>query len=112
MLSRYRVGLLPLSDDPANDGRSPMKLYEYLAAGLNVLCRSTTALAASAIGDVHCYADGASAAVLLAGLLANEPTGQGALAAAAMDWSARARLVLQACTAPDQRRVSAGSAPG
>ena len=40
-LSRYRVGLLPLSDEPTNSGRSPMKLYEYLASGLNVVTRAT-----------------------------------------------------------------------
>ncbi len=33
-LSRYKFGLLPLNDHPANIGRSPMKLYEYQAAGL------------------------------------------------------------------------------
>jgi hypothetical protein len=38
-LARYRVGLLPLSDEETNIGRSPMKLYEYLASGLNVLTR-------------------------------------------------------------------------
>lgn len=36
ILSGYRVALLPLSDDPANKGRSPMKLYEYLATGTPV----------------------------------------------------------------------------
>lgn len=33
-LSRYKFGLLPLNDHPANIGRSPMKLFEYQAAGL------------------------------------------------------------------------------
>ena len=33
-LSKYKFGLLPLNDHPANIGRSPMKLYEYQAAGL------------------------------------------------------------------------------
>jgi hypothetical protein len=45
-LARYRVGLLPLSDDPANAGRSPMKLYEYLASGLTVLTRATPTITA------------------------------------------------------------------
>ncbi len=35
------VGFLPLNDHPANQGRSPMKYYEYLAAGLPVLARRT-----------------------------------------------------------------------
>lgn len=33
-LCKYKFGLLPLNDHPANIGRSPMKLYEYQAAGL------------------------------------------------------------------------------
>ncbi|WP_312168312.1 glycosyltransferase [Microbacterium sp.] len=41
LLHTARVGLLPLSDNPLNAGRSPMKLYEYLAAGLAVVARET-----------------------------------------------------------------------
>ena len=36
-----RIGLLPLTAVPVNAGRSPMKLYEYLAGGLGVLSTST-----------------------------------------------------------------------
>lgn len=36
-LSHFSVGLLPLSAEPVNLGRSPMKLFEYLAAGLYVV---------------------------------------------------------------------------
>ena len=39
------IGLLPLTDNVANSGRSPMKLYEYGAAGLPVLARRTLELA-------------------------------------------------------------------
>jgi glycosyltransferase involved in cell wall biosynthesis len=38
------LGLLPLSEHQANKGRSPMKLYEYAAAGLPVLSRATPEL--------------------------------------------------------------------
>lgn len=34
LLSMYEFGLLPFSDHPRNQARSPMKYYEYLAAGL------------------------------------------------------------------------------
>jgi len=44
LLARARIGLLPLSDDPSNAGRSPMKLYEYLAAGLAVVTTRTRSL--------------------------------------------------------------------
>jgi len=39
------IGLLPLSNHPANDGRSPMKLYEYGASGLPVVASRTIELA-------------------------------------------------------------------
>lgn len=35
------VGLLPLSDHPENKGRSPMKFYEYIAAGLPIVATET-----------------------------------------------------------------------
>jgi glycosyltransferase involved in cell wall biosynthesis len=39
ILVTARVGLLPLSPVETNLGRSPMKLYEYIAAGLPVVTR-------------------------------------------------------------------------
>jgi len=41
VLASARIGLLPLSSAPVNAGRSPMKLYEYLASGLCVLSSAT-----------------------------------------------------------------------
>jgi glycosyltransferase involved in cell wall biosynthesis len=43
-LRKASVALLPLSDDPANQGRSPMKLFEYAAAGLPVVATATQEL--------------------------------------------------------------------
>lgn len=43
-LQHASLGLLPLSDHPANRGRSPMKLYEYAAAGLPVVATETEEL--------------------------------------------------------------------
>jgi teichuronic acid biosynthesis glycosyltransferase TuaH len=97
ILRRYRVGLLPLNDDPTNSGRSPMKLYEYLAGGLNVVTRSTYQTAGRRLTDVYAYQDIPSATAAYARALVDEPTGDGAAAAATMDWSARAQLVLAAC---------------
>lgn len=45
LLCNCDVALLPLSDHPANEGRSPMKIYEYGAAGLPVLATRTSELA-------------------------------------------------------------------
>lgn len=44
ILQRCKVGLLPLSTHPANQGRSPMKIYEYAAAGLPVVATTTNEL--------------------------------------------------------------------
>lgn len=35
------ISIMPFSNNPSNEGRSPMKLYEYLAAGLPVVSRYT-----------------------------------------------------------------------
>ncbi|HBT5186928.1 glycosyltransferase family protein [Klebsiella quasipneumoniae] len=40
VLNEHKVGLLLLSKNDSNKGRSPMKLWEYLACGLNVFCPS------------------------------------------------------------------------
>jgi teichuronic acid biosynthesis glycosyltransferase TuaH len=44
ILRACAVGLLPLSSDASNEGRSPMKLYEYAAAGLAIAATSTDEL--------------------------------------------------------------------
>ena len=42
--SKSDFGILPLSDHPANAGRSPMKLYEYASLGLPVISSFTDEL--------------------------------------------------------------------
>ncbi|WP_432523767.1 glycosyltransferase [Kineococcus sp. SYSU DK006] len=62
VLTRYRVGLMPFRDVPENHGRSPMKMYEYLACGLFVVStgavRQVSAQGAPGVWD----APGAAAA--------------------------------------------------
>ncbi|MEV5636513.1 glycosyltransferase [Agromyces sp. NPDC052230] len=56
LLMESSVGLLPLVHSVLNEGRSPMKLYEYVAAGLPVLAsRTSTILAANAKSVVFTY---------------------------------------------------------
>jgi teichuronic acid biosynthesis glycosyltransferase TuaH len=43
-LRRCDLAMLPMSDDPSNQGRSPMKLYEYAAIGLPIVATSTLEL--------------------------------------------------------------------
>ena len=49
------IAILPLSDHPSNDGRSPMKLYEYGAAGLPVIVRSTKELKRRDSKNIYLY---------------------------------------------------------
>jgi len=44
LLQQCAVGLLPLAIGAANEGRSPMKLYEYAAAGMTVAALATSEL--------------------------------------------------------------------
>jgi glycosyltransferase involved in cell wall biosynthesis len=56
-LQHADVALLPLNDHPANAGRSPMKLYEYAAAGLPVLARHTAEIARCKESFISTYTD-------------------------------------------------------
>jgi glycosyltransferase involved in cell wall biosynthesis len=51
------AGLILMNYHPANGGRSPMKLYEYAAAGLPVVCRGTPEIARRAETFVFLYED-------------------------------------------------------
>ncbi|WP_020618541.1 glycosyltransferase family protein [Paenibacillus daejeonensis] len=51
------LALLPLSDHSANRGRSPMKLYEYAAAGLPVVVTETPELLRRQEDFLHFYRD-------------------------------------------------------
>jgi teichuronic acid biosynthesis glycosyltransferase TuaH len=55
------AGLILLNDHPANDGRSPMKLYEYAAAGLPVVSRATNEIARRGDDFVFLYDDAGGA---------------------------------------------------
>jgi glycosyltransferase involved in cell wall biosynthesis len=55
ILSGYRVALLPLSDDPANKGRSPMKLYEYLATGTPVYSKHLEGMSVARFNGLEFY---------------------------------------------------------
>ncbi len=92
ILSRYRVGLLPLVDSAANHGRSPMKLYEYLAAGLAVVASAADSLPTDLQGS-HLVPMGATPAPALTAALAHEPGGAARAAAQAMGWPARLDLL-------------------
>ncbi|HKY01500.1 MAG TPA: glycosyltransferase, partial [Burkholderiales bacterium] len=52
-LQHAQIGLLPLTRHPANEGRSPMKLFEYGAAGLPVIASATRELKRRALPFVR-----------------------------------------------------------
>lgn len=91
LLHSSSVGLLPLSDSPLNSGRSPMKLYEYLAAGLAVVARETPVLRADGATGLFTYDDRASAEVALRAALAlPTPNLEGSRRATQATWKAKA----------------------
>ncbi|MCJ1694918.1 glycosyltransferase [Rathayibacter caricis] len=91
LLASCKVGILPLSDDPGNKGRSPMKYYEYLAAGLLVVASASDALAARSAPGVWLYSDHSEAKTALRSALADpgEENSDGATHAAGYSWSSR-----------------------
>jgi teichuronic acid biosynthesis glycosyltransferase TuaH len=92
LLRSAAVGILPLTNDPLNASRSPMKFYEYLAAGLHVVASHTPTLAVRDAPGVALYRDPAEAADLLRQQLAKPaPNDAGVEAARPYDWSERAR---------------------
>lgn len=91
LLHDARVGLLPLSDDPLNAGRSPMKLYEYLAAGLTVLARETPGIRPQDEIGVFTYSgDDDADAALDRALAHTSPNTAGIRAASDSSWERKA----------------------
>lgn len=95
ILQDARVGLLPLSDAPVNRGRSPMKLYEYLASGLAVVTRETDVLTDDPDAGVVAYGKSRSAADAMHRVAtSSSPNVLGIAAAAAAGWSEKARSLV------------------
>ncbi|QEV99025.1 glycosyltransferase family 1 protein [Microbacterium caowuchunii] len=90
LLQGARVGLLPLSDDPLNAGRSPMKLYEYLGAGLATVARETPVIRPDDGAGLYTYRDREGADAVLRRALAHaSPNVAGVQRAASESWQAK-----------------------
>ncbi len=119
VLGACAVGLLPFSQDSANAGRSPMKLYEYAAAGLAIAATSTLRSGASFPPTLCVAADEGAfpAAVAHAFVLAaDESRVQRARELArAEDWNAKAgellRLLEPAMARGDERAALGLASP-
>lgn len=96
LLARHAVGILPLSDHPGNAGRSPMKYYEYLAAGLSVVARSSDELRRRADANVRLYDDVPAAVRAVSEALTadDDARSAGRRAAEGMGWGDRATRLL------------------
>jgi teichuronic acid biosynthesis glycosyltransferase TuaH len=103
LLSQSRIGLLPFSDTPWNAGRSPMKLYEYLAAGLQIVGGNVSQLSAENAPGLHHYSSPADAGRQFRHALTLPVNDAGRARAASEDWSRKAdRLASLLATPRDQ----------
>ena len=94
LLYTARVGLLPLSLNPQNEGRCPMKFYEYLAAGLAVVSRATPGLREDRASGVFTYDTKTDAVSVLNKALAHpSPNHAGRDRASRQSWSSRAAIL-------------------
>ena len=97
-LQHAQVGLLPLTRHPANEGRSPMKLFEYGAAGLPVVATSTRELVRRTLPFVVLAEDAAKFTQAVS-CLVDEPSRRAALARTARaasrqyGWKERAAIL-------------------
>lgn len=89
-----KVGLLPLSEAQTNKGRSPMKYFEYLAAGLYVVATDTPTLSQRRqIDGVALTANPEEFAESVKALVSRgEPNTDGVRVAREYEWEHRARI--------------------
>lgn len=96
LLADASIGLLPFGDAPENEGRSPMKYFEYLAASLSIVGRGTSELAARNAPGVHLYESVAGA--MQAAVDARDdvkPNAEGQALAARHDWPLKAERLAE-----------------
>jgi glycosyltransferase involved in cell wall biosynthesis len=104
-LQHAEVGLLPLTSHPSNTGRSPMKLYEYGAAGLCVVATATPELSRRALPFVALARDASEFVANVRTVLENpkllaERRRTAKEISATMDWNGIAQKLLREIVAP------------
>lgn len=105
-LARYKLALLPLNKHPANKGRSPMKLFEYLAAGTPVLSSYLTDFSKLDIKGLYTYQDLDSLVLTYEDMIFDIPKlKQDDLvkAAAISSWESKAKEILTWCESTSQK---------
>jgi teichuronic acid biosynthesis glycosyltransferase TuaH len=89
------IAILPLSDHPANDGRSPMKLYEYFASGLPVIARATSELSRRKLEYCYLYENNGDCVSHVRNIFSSKIVTDSCQAvAAAMSWDSIAQKIL------------------
>lgn len=91
VLRRARVGIMPFTQSAMNQGRSPMKFYEYLAAGLNVVTTLHLTPTQRGAPGVWSVRDDQVDGEALRRAHRAPVNDSGVEVARAMDWSGRAR---------------------
>ena len=95
LLQAAAVGLLPFNTAAGNAGRSPMKYYEYLAAGLWVVASKSPTLAQRRAPGVALYTKPAEATQCLAqALTQGSRNDAGTAHARQFDWSTQSARLL------------------
>jgi hypothetical protein len=94
LLQAHAVGLLPFTESELNAGRSPMKLFEYLAAGLYVLGSEFSRSGMGGLPGVTLTRDvPAAAATLRRAVREGSTNSEGRELASHEDWAAKARTL-------------------
>jgi teichuronic acid biosynthesis glycosyltransferase TuaH len=101
-LRRCQIALLPMATGAANEGRSPMKLFEYAAAGLHVVASRTSELTRRKLGFVTLVKDPEEFAEKVAAVAEHRPDSvtNAHNEARHHDWAEKCRLALEITSSP------------
>lgn len=101
LLIEYKYSIIPMNNHKGNDGRSPMKLYEFLAAGVPVLSRKTISIHKEILPGVLLYKNNDDVLTKfneLKEIVSEHSTDEFRLIASKASWKEKARIILDYCS--------------